>query len=285
MSKHITDRRFTGERALFQGKDLIFSNCLFDDGESPLKESENIKLENCTFGWKYPLWYSKNIEVNNCVLLDTARAGVWYTENIIIKNTPVGAPKNFRRCTNITLENMELTDARETLWQCRKVNIKNLKVFGNYFGMNCTGVRVENFELHGDYGFDGAKDVIIRDALLETKDAFWNCENVTVIGSKIKGEYFGWNSKNITLINCEIESLQGFCYIQGLKLINCRLINTTLAFEYCSDIDAEITGEVDSVKNPISGVITADGIKELILENDKVDVSKTRIVVRGRNAV
>lgn len=285
MAKQIVNRHYTGERAVFQGKDLSFESCLFDDGESPLKESENIKLINCTFGWKYPVWYSKNIEIENCTFADTARAGIWYTENITVKNTPVSSPKNFRRCKNITLENMDITDARETLWQCEKVNIKNLKVFGNYFGMNCTGVRAENFELHGDYGFDGAKDVIIRDALLETKDAFWNCENVTVIGSKISGEYFGWNSKNITLINCEIESLQGFCYIDGLKLINCRLKNTTLAFEYCKDIDAEIVGEVDSVKNPVNGIITADGIGQLIMERDKVDVNKTTIVIRRKNAV
>lgn len=285
MTKLIKNRHFTGERAVFQGKDIDFSDCVFDDGESPLKESENIKLTDCTFGWKYPLWYSKNIEVDNCLWTDTARAGVWYTENITIKNTPINGAKNFRRCKNVTLENIEIPNALETLWQCEKVKIKNLKVYGNYFAMNCSDMTVENFELHGDYGFDGAKNVVIRDALLETKDAFWNCENVTVIGSKISGEYFGWNSRNITLINCEIESLQGFCYIEGLKLINCRLINTTLAFEYCSDIDAEINGDIDSIKNPISGTITADGIKELILEKDKVDINKTRIVVRRKNAV
>ena len=285
MFKNVSKKHFTGERAVFQGKDLSFTDCLFDDGESPLKESENIKLKDCTFGWKYPLWYCKNIEADNCLWTETARAGVWYTENITLRNTPVNAPKNFRRCKNLVLENIEIPNAQETLWQCEKVTLKNIKVHGNYFAMNCTDMTVDNLELHGDYGFDGAKNIVIRNSVLETKDAFWNCENVTVTDSKITGEYFGWNSKNITLINCEIESLQGFCYIEKLKLVNCRLNNTTLSFEYCRDIDADIAGEIDSVKNPISGVIVCGGIKELILEKDKVDTSKTKIVIRGKNVI
>ncbi|MBD5131056.1 MAG: DUF3737 family protein [Clostridiales bacterium] len=280
--KKITGIHYTGERAVFRGRDLDFCECLFDDGESPLKESENIKLTDCTFGWKYPLWYSKDVEAEDCLWQDTARAGVWYTENIVIRNTKVLAPKNFRRCKDIILENIELPNAQETLWACEDVELNNVKVSGNYFGMNCSRVTVDNLDLDGDYGFDGARDIVIRNSSLKTKDAFWNCENVTVINSTIVGEYFGWNSKNITLINCEIESLQGFCYIEGLKLVNCKLGNTTLSFEYCKNIDADIVGTVDSVKNPISGVIVADGIGELILEEDKVDPKKTKIVVREK---
>ena len=54
---------FTGERALFQGKDLRISDSIFEDGESPLKHSRNIELYGCAFRWKYPLWYSENVKV------------------------------------------------------------------------------------------------------------------------------------------------------------------------------------------------------------------------------
>jgi hypothetical protein len=60
---------------------------------------------------------------------------------------------------------------------------------------------------------------------------------------------------------------------------NCRLLNTTLAFEY-STVEAEITGKIDSVLNPTSGVIHADSIDELIIEMDKVNPSKTKIICR-----
>ncbi len=81
------------------------------------------------------------------------------------------------------------------------------------------------------------------------------------------------------MINCTIESLQGMCYIDHLVMKNCKLLNTTLAFEY-STVDAEITGKIDSVMNPSSGVIRADSINELIVEKDKVDPLKTKIIYR-----
>ena len=87
------------------------------------------------------------------------------------------------------------------------------------------------------YGADSAEigNCVVTDGkspLLISKDAFWNCENVTVYDSIIIGEYLGWNSKNLCFVNCTIESNQGFCYIDGLKLENCTLLNTNLAFEY-----------------------------------------------------
>ena len=281
----ITKQHFTGERACFNVNNVHFDGCLFDNGESPIKESANIEVTNCEFGWKYPLWYGNNITVNNSVWQTTARAGVWYTNNIVINNTPILAPKNFRRCNNITLQNLEIPNAQETLWKCDNVKLQNIKVVGNYFAMNCNNVEVDNLELDGDYGFDNARNLVIRNSTLKTKDAFWNCENVTVENCFIEGEYFGWNSKNVTLINCEISSLQGFCYIDGLKLINCKLLDTTLSFEYCNDIDAQIVGKVQSVKNPISGKIVADGFEEIIMESDKVDISKTQIITRGKNEI
>ena len=70
----------------------------------------------------------------------------------------------------------------------------------------------------------------------------------------------------------------GLCYMQNVKLINCELINSDLCFEFCSDIDADINSVVDSIKNPYSGRIRVQGVKELIMESNKVDISKTEIV-------
>lgn len=110
-----------------------------------------------------------------------------------------------------------------------------------------------------------------------SKDAFWNCENVTVYDSFISGEYLGWNAKNVTLINCTIESEQGMCYMDNLKMENCRLLNTNLAFEYAT-VDAQINSKIDSVKNPISGKIRAKQIDEIIFDNPDVKKENTDIV-------
>jgi hypothetical protein len=275
--KKISRQILTGERALFASRDLTISECVFEDGESPLKESKNIALSGSIFRWKYPLWYGENITLQNCAFTDTGRAGVWYTKNITFTDCVIEAPKTFRRCNGLALKNVSLPNAAETLWNCQNVTLKNVTANGHYFAMNCQNVEAENLTLTGDYCFDGAKNIVIKNAKLLSKDSFWNSENVTVYDSFISGEYLGWNAKNLTLINCTIESLQGFCYIENLKLVNCRLVNTTLAFEY-SPVDAVVEGKIDSVKNPSGGKIVAGSIDELIMEPDKVDISQTEII-------
>ena len=54
--KEIRQQFLTGERALFQGRNLKIVDTIFADGESPLKESSDIELEGSMFKWKYPLW-------------------------------------------------------------------------------------------------------------------------------------------------------------------------------------------------------------------------------------
>lgn len=275
----IREERLTGERALFHSKDLSIEYSIFADGESPLKESSDISLSNTSFQWKYPLWYCKDIRVEDCSFAEMARAGIWYTDNISIKDTLYEAPKGFRRVNGLTLENIDLPHAEETLWHCDNVTMKNVAARGDYFAMNCSNMKLDQFRLVGNYCFDGCRDVEVHHAKMLSKDAFWNCENVTVYDSYICGEYLGWNSKNVTFINCVIESLQGMCYMDNLVMKNCKLLNTTLAFEY-STVDVETDGIIESVKNPASGVIKAEKINELILEEQEIDPSKTTIIVK-----
>lgn len=270
---------FTGERALFGAHDLTLTDCIFADGESPLKESACLSLSGCSFRWKYPLWYGHDIALRDCVLTATARAGIWYTENVSLTNTVIEAPKTFRRARGITLSGVTMTDAAETLWSCRDVTLRDVTARGDYLLMNADGVDAERLLLTGNYAFDGAKNVTLRASKLLTKDAFWNSEDVTVYDSYIAGEYLGWNAKRLTLVNCTVESLQGFCYIDRLTLKNCKLINTTLAFEY-STVEADITGAVDSVLNPAGGTIRADRIGLLTIDRDRVDPTKTTVIVR-----
>ncbi len=280
--KEIRQGFYTGERPLFQGRDLKIYDTIFDEGESPLKESRNIELYGSMFKWKYPLWYAKNVLAKDCTWFEMGRAGVWYSDHIQVEDSAIEAPKNFRRCHDLTLRKVSIPNAAETLWSCDGVELTDVTAKGDYFAMNSQNMKIDHMTLYGNYSFDGVKNVEIRHSRLLSKDAFWNSENVTVYDSFISGEYLGWNAKNLTLINCTVESLQGMCYIDHLVMKNCRLLNTTLAFEY-STVEAEIIGKIDSVMNPSGGVIQADSIGELIIQADKVDPEKTRIICREGN--
>ncbi|MDO4288190.1 MAG: DUF3737 family protein [Eubacterium sp.] len=267
----------TGERPLFNEKNLQVVDTIFGEGESPLKECSNIELEQSMFQWKYPLWYSKHVKAEDCTWFEMARAGVWYTDDLEVNNALIQAPKNFRRCHNLSLTNVAMTNAAETLWSCDGVTMDHVVAKGDYFAMNSANMKITDLQLDGNYSFDGAKNVEIHNSKLLSKDAFWNTENVTVYDSFISGEYLGWNAKNLTLINCTIESLQGMCYIENLVMKNCTLLNTTLAFEY-STVDVEVNGKIDSVMNPAGGIIRADEIGELIMEKDKINPANTQII-------
>lgn len=275
--KYFNNERFTGERALFCENDVKIEYSVFEDGESPLKESSDITACKTIFRWKYPFWYAKNVSLKECFLSTMARAGIWYSENVSVKDTLIEAPKNFRRCRGLYLKDVTFSDAAETLWSCDGVQLDKVSAKGDYFAMNSRNMEIEDLNLIGNYSFDGVENVTVRNSRLLSKDAFWNSNNVAVYDSFISGEYLGWNAKNLYLENCTIESLQGLCYIDNLVMKNCTLLNTNLAFEY-SSVDADIKGKIISVLNPKSGVIKAEHIGSLMIEKDRVDPAMTRIV-------
>jgi len=269
----------TGERAGFAWHDADIVDTVFADGESPLKHSHDLDISHSVFEWKYPLWYSKNVRLTDSALLDTARSGPWYVEDMTLRHVLIAAPKTFRHSSRLVFEDVQMTDAAETLWWCDDINLTRVTARGDYFGMNSSHVVAQDLSITGNYAFDGAHDIDITHAKLLSKDAFWNCHDVVVRDSVIIGEYLGWNSKNLTFINCVIESLQGLCFIDNLVMRGCRLINTTLAFEY-STVDAEVIGGIDSVINPKAGVIVADSIGQITLEPDRVDPAATTITCK-----
>ena len=56
----IANKTFDMERALYESHDILLKNCSFDgpaDGESALKESRNVQVEQCFFHLRYPFWH------------------------------------------------------------------------------------------------------------------------------------------------------------------------------------------------------------------------------------
>ncbi|GHV98132.1 hypothetical protein lacNasYZ03_12460 [Lactobacillus nasalidis] len=275
--KEISNGYYDGERPLFGLRDAAIKDVTFGTGESPLKEGRNLDLDGVLFTWKYPLWYDKHVKVKDTIFETMARSGIWYTDDITITDSTIQAPKQLRRCQGVTLDRVHFSNAEETMWTCKDIRISNVTVNGDYFGMNSENVYVDHLDLVGNYCFDGAKNVEVHNSRLVAKDAFWNCENVTIYDSRISGEYLAWNTKNITLVNCTIESDQGLCYIDGLTMRNCRTRRTDLAFEYCRDIDAEITGDIMSIKNPVSGKIKVGHADDIILDDPEIDFDQVEI--------
>lgn len=273
----ICDRFYEGERPLYAENNKYLHKVRFYPGESAMKHTSNIKAMQCEFMGKYPFWHSNHVLLEQCLFTVYARAAIWYTDNLIMKNCVVEAPKMFRRVSHLYIENSRFPNAGETLWNYHDVTLKNVEMRGaDYVFMNGENVDIDGFKLQGNYSFQDAKNVIIRNAYLDSKDAFWGAENVTVYDSVLDGEYLGWHSKNLRLINCTIRGEQPLCYAQDLVMENCVMEETDLCFEYAT-LNAEIISDIMSVKNPLSGYIKARSIGDIIIDENSRDPNACKI--------
>lgn len=260
------------ERALYHLTDAEVRNCTFAgpaDGESALKESEDITVSGCRFSLRYPFWHTRKFTVNDCVLDELTRAPLWYSENGTLRSTEILGVKCLRECRGMTLDKVHAVSP-EFGWKCSDVTILDSEITSEYFLFETKKAHLKNFRLHGKYSFQYCEDLVIEDSDLDTKDAFWHAKNVTVKNSVVKGEYLGWYSEGLTLIGCRIIGTQPLCYCKNLTLIDCTMEETDLSFEY-SEVNADIRGNVLSVKNPKSGKIVADSYGEIVLENSVME--------------
>ena len=265
----IIDKEFGGERPLYCARDLALERVTIHAGESALKETANISASHCTFEGKYPFWICDGFTIRDCTFTPGARAALWYSRNADMQDCRVDAPKMFREMDGIRIRRVQFSNAAETLWSCRNIEIEEVSaVHGDYILMHCENVTVRNLRLDGNYSFQWSRNVEIHDSVLNTKDAFWETDNVTVYDSVINGEYLGWHSRKLKLVRCHITGTQPLCYVDGLTLEDCSFgEDADLAFEY-SSVQATIKGSIPSVKNPRTGRILADGYGEILIDDN-----------------
>lgn len=265
----IKDKQFGGERPLFATHDLQLDNVTIIDGESGIKQCSNIAATGCHFYGKYPWWHVDGAHIDHCYFAPGSRSAIWYTDNLTMTDTKIDGPKFFREMKNVTLENVEITDADETFWRVEDVRLKNVTLHdGTYPFMFARNIYVDGLVSDSKYIFQYCENVEIHHAKITTKDSFWECENVTVYDSELDGEYLAWHSKNVRLVNCHLKGEQLLCYVDNLKLENCTFdAECDRIFEY-STVEADIRGHVENIKNPTSGHIVADSIGSITIDKN-----------------
>lgn len=277
----IKDREFGGERPLFESHGLRLENVIIREGESAIKECSDIEAVNCRFEGNYPFWHVHRFLIERCYFDVGGRSALWYCDNLVMKDTLIDAPKMFREMENLSLENVDMTDADETFWRCKNIKARNLKLHGGtYPFMMSENIEIDGLESDSKYVCQYVKNVVIRNAKITTKDAFWEVENVTVYDSELNGEYLGWHSKNLRLVNCHITGEQPLCYADDLTLENCTFgPDCDRAFEY-STLHADIRGAITNIKNPKSGSIVADEIGSVTIDENIKAPADCKIEIR-----
>lgn len=267
--KTIENKTYGGERPLFASHNLRLVNVTIEPGESALKACSDIVAENCEFQGKYPFWHVDRFRIDHCLFRPGARAALWYSHHLEMTDTLVEAPKMFREMTDLSLERVRIPDAEETLWHCSGVRLRDVEVeHADYLFMHSSDIDIDRYRQHGNYSFQYCHNVVIRNAEIHSKDAFWGTEDVTVYDSSLDGEYLGWHSKRLHLVRCHISGTQPLCYATDLVLEDCTFdADADLAFED-SVLRAVVNSPITSVKNPRSGSIHAKSIGEIILDKN-----------------
>lgn len=273
------------ERALYGLNGAEVVRCKFEgpaDGESALKECRNVHLTDCDLRLRYPLWHVSGGSMTDCRMTDTCRAALWYDDGLTLRNCDFGGIKALRECRNMVIEGGTGTST-EFGWMCHDLRIRDFALTSEYPFLNTTDAEFDGFRLKGKYSFQYVKNVVMRNCTLDTKDAFWHAENVTVYDSVVQGEYLAWYASNIRFVRCKISGTQPFCYCKGLILEDCTMEGCDLSFEN-SEVIATVNGHIDSVKNPVSGSITADSIGEIISDEHQWE-GDCHITVKGEDAI
>ncbi len=264
----IENQTFDQERALYGSDGLTVRNCSFTgpaDGESALKESRNIRAEDCFFNLRYPFWHDTNLEIENCEMTELCRAALWYAEDVTVTGSRLHGIKALRECANVRLSGCDIVSP-EFGWSVRGVTMSDCTAQSEYFMMRSTDLVFKNVQFQGKYSFQYIENGLFENCVFDTKDAFWHAKDVTVRGCVLKGEYLAWYSEGLTLDHCKIIGTQPLCCCKGLRLIDCEMVATDLAFER-SEVEATVTTTVDSIKNPRSGHICAAGVGEIIMDD------------------
>lgn len=283
MRETISAKQFDEERALYNltGADVL--DCVFAgpaDGESVLKEARDVNVRSYSFSLRYPLWHVRKFTMQGVTMDELTRAAIWYAENGEITDSILGGIKAVRECKNIFLKGCKV-NSPEFGWKSQGIHLEDTEITSEYLLFDSRDVSLKNVKMKGKYSFQYMENLEIENCEFDTKDAFWHSRNVTVRDSVIKGEYLGCFSEGLTLINCKIIVTQPLCYCENLKLINCTMEDADLSFEY-SEVEADIHGEVVSIKNPKSGVIVVDSIGELVWD-DPVMECKGKVVIRNES--
>ena len=188
----ISNKVFGGERPLFEIHNVELDHVRITFGESGVKECSNIVCRNCYFEGKYPLWHVKGSDIRNCYFAPSSRSAIWYSDDMHMEDCVINGPKFFREMKNLSLKNVTVNDADETFWGIDGLTLENVVLHeGTYPFMHCRNVKVDGLVSDAKYVFQYSRDIEIRNAKIDTKDSFWEVDNVTVYDSELNGEFLG----------------------------------------------------------------------------------------------
>ena len=130
----IDNKSYDEERALYGSENLRLVNCRIEgkaDGESALKESNNILIENCYFDLRYPFWHDNEVTIAESEMTENCRAPLWYSKSIEIEKSKINGVKAIRECESVTVLDSTV-NSTEFGWFTDKIKLRRSEITGEY---------------------------------------------------------------------------------------------------------------------------------------------------------
>ncbi len=248
----------------------VIASTFEETSKDSLVNSRHVKLKDTTIDTTGVLNNSCDVVLLDSILTEYADDCLLNSSNIEIVSSNLAGRRVLSRVKNLKVLDSNI-NCPETCQFGESIHVENTKLISESAFKGSTKLTFNRINFAGKYAFQNTKDVTIKDSVFKSQDAFWHSKNVTITDSLIEGERFGWYTEQMTLIRCHIKGSSPLCHAKKIKLIDCTMAETDNAFEL-SDVEAEIKGNIKSVKNPLSGNITADTFGDIILEYSKYPI-------------
>lgn len=144
MRNKIQEKQFDEERALYNLKNTDVVGCVFAgpaDGESALKESRDILVQNCSFSLRYPLWHVEKFEMDKSVMDELTRAAIWYAKEGMITDSTLSGIKAVRECKDITLKRC-VVNSQEFGWKSKGIRLEDTEIISEYLLLDSKDVHL-----------------------------------------------------------------------------------------------------------------------------------------------
>lgn len=279
----IKDLSFGGDRPLFLCRNTTLERITITDGNGALKESSDLRVEGCRFDGLFPFWDCNRVTVSATIFGSGARAPFWYSNNIKISDSIVESSKMFRQTGHIDLHDVRFENGDQILWSCHNIKGDKLTISGGeYPFLGSKSIKIDGLKAESAYMFQYCKGVLIQHADIRSDDLFWESEDVTVYDSRLSGEFIGRHSRNLRLVRCHISGISPLCFCAGLILEDCTFDpSCTNAFEG-SEVRATILSPVTSIRNPRTGMISAESFGEVTIDDNVKAPADCSIIARKK---
>ena len=215
--------------------------------ERALYGSRDLSVVRCRFegeeDGESALKESRRIEVSDCFF--ALRYPFWHDTDLVVRDSEMTETCRapFWYDRNVTLDGCVMHGVK-AFRECRGVDIRKSDVVSPELGWNCRKITVLDSKVSGEYAFFRTSDVKVSGMTFAGKYSFQYSKNVEVGNSVFQTKDAFWHTKNVTVRNSEIRGEYLGWYSENLTLIECR-ISGTQPFCYCRNltlIDCETEG-------------------------------------------